>query len=63
MVQGQWLSREFDLLEAQMAMTLASPILPMEKRVEFERRLESIRLKTAAQRSQTAATRRETVTA
>jgi hypothetical protein len=52
MVQGQWLSREFDLLEAQMAMTLASPTLPMEKRIEFEQRMEAIRLKTVAPRSQ-----------
>lgn len=52
MAQGKWLTREFDLLEAQMALALAEPTLPMEKRLEFERRLEAIRLKTAAQQSQ-----------
>lgn len=53
MVQGNWLLREFDLLEAHTSLALTSPTLPMQKRLEFEQRLEAIRLKLSTQQSQT----------
>lgn len=52
MTQGEWLSREFDSLEAHIALTLASPTLPTKQRLELERRFEAIRLKVGVERSQ-----------
>ena len=44
MAQESSLSMDLD----RMALALADPSLPMEKRVEFERQLEAIRLKKVA---------------
>jgi hypothetical protein len=39
--------RELAALEAEIALMLADPALPIDKRAELERRLEAIRLKLA----------------
>lgn len=52
MPQGKSSSRDFDALEAEIALALADPTLPMDKRREFEDRLEAIRAKAGVERSQ-----------
>jgi hypothetical protein len=43
---------ELDRLEAEIAMTLADPSLPMDKRTELEQRLEVIRAKLGVEKPQ-----------
>lgn len=42
---GAIVSKELDALEAELALALASPSLPAEKRQEIEQRLAAIRAK------------------
>ena len=52
MAQGKPLARDFDALEAEIAMTLAESSFPLEKRTTYQKRLEAIRSKMGEQRSQ-----------
>lgn len=52
MVQRKLSQRDFDSLEAEMAMTFADSSLPMDKRSELQKRLEAIRVKAGVERAQ-----------
>jgi hypothetical protein len=52
MAQGKSSGRDLDALTAEIALALADAALPMAKRIELERRFETIRLKSRELRSQ-----------
>jgi hypothetical protein len=45
-------SKDLEALEAEIAMTLADPSLPMDKRLELEKRLEAIRARVGVEKPQ-----------